>query len=127
MVNCQGAHVEQDMILTGLRWSLAYPLRDRQLEEMRQEHGLRGRPLDDRSMVPHVRTAIGAHMSHTGAPSRHKLAHGRNVYFAGMSRWADARPRPCHAQRGTNHVKIFLTPVGHEADLGAADVRPRAR
>jgi putative transposase len=37
MVRCKGAHLVKDMILTGVRWSLAYSLRDRQGEALLEE------------------------------------------------------------------------------------------
>jgi putative transposase len=40
MVRFKGAHFERDMILTCVRWYLAYPLSYRQLEEMMQERGV---------------------------------------------------------------------------------------
>jgi hypothetical protein len=40
MVCFKGAHVEKDIILTCMRWYVAYPLRDRQLEERMQERGV---------------------------------------------------------------------------------------
>ena len=41
MVSFKGAHFETTIILTCVRWYLAYPLSYRQLEEMRQERGVR--------------------------------------------------------------------------------------
>jgi len=40
MVSFKGAHFERDIILTCVRWYLAYPLSYRQLEEMMQERGV---------------------------------------------------------------------------------------
>lgn len=40
MVDFQGAHCEKGIILTGVRWYVAYPLSYRQLEEMMQERGV---------------------------------------------------------------------------------------
>jgi len=36
----QGAHFEKDIILTCVRWYVAYPLSYRQLEELMQERGV---------------------------------------------------------------------------------------
>ena len=40
-MDCTGAHFEQEIILWGVRWSVAYPISYRQLEEMRGERGVR--------------------------------------------------------------------------------------
>jgi putative transposase len=40
MLDFKGAHFERDIILTCVRWYLAYPLSYRQLEEMMQERGV---------------------------------------------------------------------------------------
>ena len=40
MVSFKGAHFERDIILTCVRWYLAYPLSYRHLAEMRQERGV---------------------------------------------------------------------------------------
>jgi putative transposase len=40
MVSFKGAHFERDIILTFVRWYLAYPLSYRQLEELMQERGV---------------------------------------------------------------------------------------
>jgi putative transposase len=39
-VNFKGAHFQKDIILTWVRWYVAYPLSYRQLEEMMQERGV---------------------------------------------------------------------------------------
>jgi putative transposase len=39
-VSFKGAHFERDIILTCVRWYLAYPLSYRQLEELMQERGV---------------------------------------------------------------------------------------
>ena len=40
MINFKGAHFENEMILTCVRWYVAYPLSYRYLEEMIQERGI---------------------------------------------------------------------------------------
>ncbi|HRX72453.1 MAG TPA: IS6 family transposase, partial [Candidatus Competibacteraceae bacterium] len=40
MIDFKGHCFEQDIILTGVRWYLAYPLGNRNLEEMRAERGV---------------------------------------------------------------------------------------
>ena len=40
MVSFKGAHFERDIILTWVRWYLAYQLSYRQLEELMQERGV---------------------------------------------------------------------------------------
>ncbi len=40
MVSFKGAHFERDIILTCVRWYLAYPLSYRQLEELMKERGV---------------------------------------------------------------------------------------
>ncbi len=40
MRSLKGAHVEKDIILTCVWWYLAYPLSDRQLEELMQDRGV---------------------------------------------------------------------------------------
>jgi putative transposase len=40
MVSFKGAHFEKDIILTCVRWYVAYPLSYRQLEELMQERGV---------------------------------------------------------------------------------------
>jgi transposase-like protein len=40
MVTFKGAHFEATVILTCVRWSVAYPLSSRQLEEMMRERGV---------------------------------------------------------------------------------------
>jgi putative transposase len=41
-MNCKGSHLEREMILWAVRWSVAYPIAYRQLEEMRGERGVTG-------------------------------------------------------------------------------------
>jgi putative transposase len=36
----KGAHFPQEVILTGVRWYLAYPLSTRHVEELREERGV---------------------------------------------------------------------------------------
>ena len=40
MVSFKGAHFVKAMILTCVRWYLAYPLSDRQVEELMEERGV---------------------------------------------------------------------------------------
>jgi hypothetical protein len=40
MISFKGAHFEKEIILTCVRWYVAYPLSYRQLEEMMQERGV---------------------------------------------------------------------------------------
>jgi putative transposase len=40
MVSCKGAHFVQDIILTCVRWSVAYPLSYRHIAELMQERGV---------------------------------------------------------------------------------------
>jgi putative transposase len=40
MMDFKGVHFEKDIILTCVRWYVAYPLSYRQLEEMMQERGV---------------------------------------------------------------------------------------
>src|SRR4051812_42552739 len=40
MIEFKGSHVERDMILWAVRWYVAYPISDRQREEMMTEHGV---------------------------------------------------------------------------------------
>ena len=40
MIDFTGSHFEQEIIRRGVRWHVAYPISDRQLEEMRQERGV---------------------------------------------------------------------------------------
>jgi transposase-like protein len=40
MLSFKGAHFEKDIILTCVRWYVAYPLSYRQLEEIMQERGV---------------------------------------------------------------------------------------
>ena len=40
MISFKGAHVVQDIILTCVRWCLAYPLSSRQVEKLMQERGV---------------------------------------------------------------------------------------
>jgi putative transposase len=40
MISFKGAHFPQDIMLMGVRWYLAYPLSDRQVEELMQERGV---------------------------------------------------------------------------------------
>jgi len=42
-VSFQGAHVPQEIIVMGVRWSIAYPLSSRHVEELLEE---RGGPID---------------------------------------------------------------------------------
>ena len=39
-IDFKGNHFEQEIIRRGVRWHVAYPISDRQLEEMRQERGV---------------------------------------------------------------------------------------
>jgi transposase-like protein len=40
MISFKGAHFEKDIILTCVRWYVAYPLSYHQLEELKQERGV---------------------------------------------------------------------------------------
>jgi len=40
MIEFKGSHFEQDIILWGVRWYVAYPISYRQLEEMMEERGV---------------------------------------------------------------------------------------
>src|SRR5215475_4770586 len=40
VMNFKGAHFPQDIILTGVRWYIAYPLRTRHVEELMRERGV---------------------------------------------------------------------------------------
>jgi transposase-like protein len=40
MIRFKGVHFEKDILLTCVRWYVAYPLSYRQLEEMMQERGV---------------------------------------------------------------------------------------
>ena len=40
VVNFKGAHFPQEIILTGVRWSVAYPLRTRHVEERMRDRGV---------------------------------------------------------------------------------------
>jgi transposase-like protein len=50
MVSFKGAHFVKDIILTCVRWYLAYPLSYRQVEELMEERGV--------SVANHVRTSF---------------------------------------------------------------------
>jgi transposase-like protein len=41
-VSFKGAHFPQDIILTGIRWYVAYPLSTRHVEELMRERGVHG-------------------------------------------------------------------------------------
>ena len=40
MIEFKGSHFERDVILWAIRWYVAYPISYRQLEEMKEEHGV---------------------------------------------------------------------------------------
>ena len=40
MVDFKGSHFEQEIVLWGVRWYVAYPISYRQLEEMMKERGV---------------------------------------------------------------------------------------
>jgi putative transposase len=40
MIEFKGSHFEQEVILWGVRWYVAYPMSYRQLEEMMEERGV---------------------------------------------------------------------------------------
>jgi len=40
MITFKGSHFEKEIVLWGLRWSVAYRISDRQLEEMMRERGV---------------------------------------------------------------------------------------
>jgi transposase-like protein len=40
MIEFKGSHFEQEVILCGVRWYVAYPMSYRQLEEMMEERGV---------------------------------------------------------------------------------------
>ena len=42
MVDFKGSHFEREIVLWGVRWYVAYPISDRQLEEMMEERGVKG-------------------------------------------------------------------------------------
>ena len=39
MIDCKGSHFGKEIIVWGVRWCVADPIRDRQLEEMMSERG----------------------------------------------------------------------------------------
>jgi putative transposase len=57
MISFKGVHFEKDILLTCVRWYVAYPLSYRQLEGMMQERGLSGL-FDHPSVGPEVRPAV---------------------------------------------------------------------
>ena len=60
----KGVHVEKDIILTCVRGSVAYPLSDRQLEELLQERGV---SVDHAAINREVRQCSPKHASMTDA------------------------------------------------------------
>ena len=40
MIDFKGSHFEREIVLWGVRWYVAYPISDRQLEEMMEERGV---------------------------------------------------------------------------------------
>jgi putative transposase len=40
MVSCKGAHFPKDILLTWVRWYVAYPLSSRHVEALMQERGV---------------------------------------------------------------------------------------
>jgi transposase-like protein len=75
MLNFKGAHFGQDIILTCVRWYLAYPLSYRQLEEMMQERGVAVKRVT-RSMVG-FKSFDAAQRTLTGIELMHMVRKGQ--------------------------------------------------
>jgi transposase-like protein len=71
-------HYPLDVMLTCVRWYVAYPLSLRNLEEMMAERGF-GRSFDRASLGHQTSAGAGKDVSATQTRGRQKLANGRNL------------------------------------------------
>ena len=79
-VNFKGAHFPQAIILTCLRWYVAYPLSTRHVEELMQE---RGGSIDHSTVNRWVITyspQLEEAFLHRKRPAGRKRAHGRDLH-----------------------------------------------
>ena len=79
MVSFKGAHFVQDIILTCVRWYLAYPLSYRHVEELMQERGVYSGPRHRQPVGPEVRPRWRRPSTAASARSG-ELADGRNLH-----------------------------------------------
>ena len=79
-VSFKGAHFPQEIILTGVRWYVAYPLSTRHVEERMEERGV---PVDHATIqrwVVKYSPQLEEAFHSPQAPGRAPLAHGRDLY-----------------------------------------------
>jgi hypothetical protein len=75
-VSFKGAHFPQDIILTGVRWYVAYPLSTRHIEELMRERGVLGRSFHGQSLGHQVQLTAGRGIPPPPAPGLDQLADG---------------------------------------------------
>ena len=80
MVSFKGAHFVEDIILTCVRWYLAYPSSYRQVEELMEERGVSVDHATINRWVLKVQSSPGSRVLPPKAPSRAQLEHGRDLH-----------------------------------------------
>ena len=79
-ISFKGAHFPKEIILTGVRWYVAYPLSYRHVEELMQERGVHGRSRHDQSLGRQIQSPAGRGVPPPQAAGVDQLADGRDVY-----------------------------------------------
>ena len=74
-VSFKGAHFPQEIILTCIRWYVAYPLSTRHVEELMRERGV---PVDHATVICGSIRAAGSHdaLRHKWRPETTQNTHG---------------------------------------------------
>ena len=76
----QGAHFPKEIILTGVRWYVAYPLSTRHVEELMLERGVHVDHSTINRWVVKYSPPPGGGVPPAQAPGVDQLADGRNLY-----------------------------------------------
>ena len=79
-VNFKGAHFPQEVILTGVRWYVAYPLSTRHVEELMLERGIHVDHATINRWVITYSPQLELGVPPPQAPSRAQLADGRDLH-----------------------------------------------
>ena len=80
IVRFKGVHFVKDIILTCVRWYVAYPLSYRQVEELMQERGVSVNHATINRWVLKYSPQLEASLPSPQAPGEDELADGRDVY-----------------------------------------------
>ena len=100
-INFKGAHFPPEVILMGIRWYVAYPLRTRHVEALRDARGGQ-RPLPPHPVAPPGEPAAGRGVAAASAPGVGQGAEGRALQPGPGARAPSiqrASPWPCAAPR----------------------------